>query len=60
MEKCYFITNIICGTLFVYYPLLEDVLFIATFFGSVEPSSRNIHMILRKLLYLQPIRYFGV
>jgi hypothetical protein len=32
--------------------------FIATCFGSVEPSSGNIHRILRKLLYPQRIRCF--
>jgi hypothetical protein len=34
------------ATLFI-YPLLEDAFFIATCFGSVEPSSGDIHMILR-------------
>jgi hypothetical protein len=42
---------------FMYYPLLEDVLFIATCFGSIEPSSGYIYiyiyMIVRKLLYLR-------
>jgi hypothetical protein len=28
-------------TVFMYYPLLEDVLFIATRFGSVEPNKVN-------------------
>jgi hypothetical protein len=48
--------NTVYATLFIYYPLLEDFLFIATCFGSVEPSAGNIHMILPKLLYLQQNR----
>jgi hypothetical protein len=32
-------------TFFLYYPLLEDVIFIATCFGSDEPSSGNIQYI---------------
>jgi hypothetical protein len=38
--------NTAYATIFMHYPLLEDVLFIATCFGSVEPSSGNIHIIL--------------
>jgi hypothetical protein len=52
--------NTAYATLFVYYPLLEDVLFIATCFGSVGPSSGSIHTILRTLLYLQRIRWFCI
>jgi hypothetical protein len=48
--------NTVYSTLFIYYPLLEDVLFIAAYFGSVELFSVNVHMTLRKLLYLQCIR----
>jgi hypothetical protein len=42
----------------MYYTLLEDVLHIETCFDSIDPSSGNIliHMVLRKLLYLQRIR----
>jgi hypothetical protein len=43
--------NTVYATLFIYYPLLEDVLFIVTCLASFEPSSGNVHMILRKLLY---------
>jgi hypothetical protein len=50
--------NTVYATLFMCYPVLEDVLVIATRLGSVEPSSGNMHMILRKLLYLQQIRCF--
>jgi hypothetical protein len=38
--------NAVYTTLFMHYPLLEDVVFIVTCFGTVEPSSGNIHMIL--------------
>jgi hypothetical protein len=48
--------NTVYATLFI-NPLLEDVPFIATCFGSVEPSSGSICMILRKLLYLQQTKY---
>jgi hypothetical protein len=41
--------NIIYATLCMYYPSLEDVLSITTRFGSVEPSSGNIHTILQKI-----------
>jgi hypothetical protein len=41
--------NTVNATLFIYSPLLEDVLFIVTCCGSVKPSSGNIHMILQKL-----------
>jgi hypothetical protein len=50
--------NTVYATYFIYYPLLEDVLFMATCLGSIERSSGNIHMISRKLLYLQQIRCF--
>jgi hypothetical protein len=33
------------ATLFI-YPTLQDVIFIATCFGSVEPSSGNVHFTL--------------
>jgi hypothetical protein len=57
-----FAINTVYATLIIYYPLLEYVLFTATCLGSVEPSSGNIlvHMILRKLLYLQGICCFWV
>jgi hypothetical protein len=42
----------------MYCPLLEDVLFTAACFGSVEPSSGNMHRILQKLLYLQKTYIF--
>jgi hypothetical protein len=45
---------------FIYYPLLEDVLFTATCFGSVEPSSGNIHMILRKIIISIHCRYNNI
>jgi hypothetical protein len=44
--------NTVYATLFMYYPLLKDVISNATCFGSVEPSSGNMHVILQKLLYL--------
>jgi hypothetical protein len=54
-EKVEVTINTVYATLFIYYPLLEDVLFIATCFGSVEPPSDNIHMMSRKLLCLRRI-----
>jgi hypothetical protein len=36
--------NTVYPTLLMYYPSLVDVQFIATCFGSIEPSSGNIHM----------------
>jgi hypothetical protein len=46
-SKVEIIINTVYATRFIYYPLLENVIFIATCFGSVEPSSSNIHRILR-------------
>jgi proteasome assembly chaperone (PAC2) family protein len=34
--------NTVYATLFIHYPVFEDIIFIATCFGSVGPSSRNI------------------
>jgi hypothetical protein len=42
--------NTVYATLFVCFPLLEDVLFIAACFSSVEPSLGNVYCLKMVLL----------